>query len=106
MIKLHATRLMRSGEVVLWREGAMVWTGAVGAHLRGIAFDTVSLHVDDSAVMGPVTGTSHCRRGARRASRLVGFEPLSKVHPVEDPAMKMTYAAVHAAWKDEFGTCL
>ena len=51
MIKLHATRLMRSGEVVLWRDGAMVWTGAVGAHLTGIAFDTVSLHVDDSALM-------------------------------------------------------
>jgi hypothetical protein len=51
MIKLHATRLMRAGEVALWRDGAMVWTGAVGTYLTDIAFDTVSLHVDDSAVM-------------------------------------------------------
>ena len=51
MIKLHATRLMRSGEVALWRDGVMVWTGAVGAHLTDVSFDTVSLHVDDSAVM-------------------------------------------------------
>ena len=51
MIKLHATHLMRSGEVVLWRDGAIVWTGAIGAHLTGIAFDTVSLHVDDGALM-------------------------------------------------------
>ena len=61
MIKLHATRLMRTGEVVLWRNGAMVWTGAVGAHLPGIAFDTVSLHVDDGALMAarlPVTATA------------------------------------------------
>ena len=33
MIKPHATRLMRSGEVVLWREGAIVWSGAVGAYV-------------------------------------------------------------------------
>ena len=60
MIKLHATRLIRSGEVVLWRDGAMVWTGAVGTHLTDIIFDTVSMHVDDSTLMaarlpGPAT---------------------------------------------------
>jgi hypothetical protein len=51
MIKLHATRLMRSGEVALWRDGAMVWRGAVGAHLTGVIFDAVSLHVDDGQTM-------------------------------------------------------
>ena len=51
MIKLHATRLMRSGEVVLWREGAIVWNGVVGTHLTDVSFDTVSMHIDDSAVM-------------------------------------------------------
>lgn len=61
MIKLHATRLMRSGEVVLWRDGTMVWTGAVGTQLTDIAFDTVSLHVEDSALMAarlPVAATA------------------------------------------------
>ena len=51
MIKLHATRLMRVGEVLLWREGAIVWNGVVGAHLTDVSFDTVSMHVDDSALM-------------------------------------------------------
>ena len=51
MIKLHATRLMRSGEVLLWRDGAIVWKGAVGAYLTDVIFDTVSMHVDDSAQM-------------------------------------------------------
>ena len=51
MIKLHATRLMRSGEVVLWSNGAIVWTGAVGSQLKEIAFDTISLHVDDGVLM-------------------------------------------------------
>ena len=48
---MHATRLMRSGEVVLWRDGSIVWTGAVGSHLTDITFDTLSMHVDDSALM-------------------------------------------------------
>ena len=47
MIKLHATRLMRAGEVVIWSKGAIVWTGAVGTHPAEVAFDTVSMHVDD-----------------------------------------------------------
>ena len=51
MIKLHATRLMRAGEVVLWREGAVVWSGAVGTYLTGVTFDTVSLHVDDNRLL-------------------------------------------------------
>ena len=51
MIRLHATRLMCSGDVLLWLDGAIVWKGAVGAHLTGITFDAVSMHVDDSAVM-------------------------------------------------------
>ena len=51
MIKVHATRLMRAGEVLLWREGTIVWSGAVGAYLTNVVFDTVSMHVDDSALM-------------------------------------------------------
>ena len=51
MIKLHATRLMRAGEVVLWRNGMMVWKGAVGAYVSNIAFDAISMHVEDSALM-------------------------------------------------------
>jgi hypothetical protein len=51
LIKLHATRLMRSGEVLLWLDGAIVWKGGVGADLLGIRFDAVSMHVDDSAQM-------------------------------------------------------
>ena len=31
MIKLHSTRLMRAGEVALWRDSRMVWVGLVGA---------------------------------------------------------------------------
>ena len=61
MIKLHATRLMRSGEVVLWRDGAMVWSGAVGAYVTNVVFDTVSMYVDDSALMAarlPVAATA------------------------------------------------
>ena len=45
MIKLHATRLMRAGEVVIWRDGAMVWSGAVGAYATNVVFDTVSMYV-------------------------------------------------------------
>ena len=50
-VRMHATRLMRSGEVVIWRNGAMVWSGSVATHLTNVLFDTVSMHVDDSAVM-------------------------------------------------------
>jgi hypothetical protein len=51
MVKLHATRLMRAGEVALWSDGVIVWSGRVGAHVSGIDFDTISMHVDDSAQM-------------------------------------------------------
>ena len=78
-IKLHATRLMRSGEVVLWREGAMVWTGAVGAHLRGIAFDTVSLHVDDSVLMAALG--VRCTPGRCLHLRSPGFCPIDSANP-------------------------
>ena len=33
------------------RTGASVWSGSVGTHLTNVLFDTVSMHVDDSAVM-------------------------------------------------------
>jgi hypothetical protein len=51
MVKLHATHLMHVGEVLLWLDGAIVWKGVVGAYLTDISFDTVSMHVDDSALM-------------------------------------------------------
>ena len=56
MVKLHATRLMRSGEVALWCNGSIVWSGAVGAHVRDIAFDAVSMHVDDGVRMLATVG--------------------------------------------------
>ena len=56
MIKLHATRLMRSGEVALWSRGRIVWSGAVGARVCDIDFDAVSLHVHDSARMLETVG--------------------------------------------------
>ena len=54
---------MRVGEVALWRDGRMVWVGLLGAHLTEVAFDTVSMHVDDSALLAarlsaPVTTES------------------------------------------------
>jgi hypothetical protein len=51
MIKLHATHLMRHGEVALWCDGAIVWTGALGTQMSGVTFDTVCLHVEDSSAM-------------------------------------------------------
>lgn len=51
MIKIYATRLMRTGEVALWRHGVMVWSGAVGTLLSGVNFDTVCLHIEDSTTM-------------------------------------------------------
>jgi hypothetical protein len=44
---LHYTRLMREGEVALWRGGKIVWQGAVGTIIDGVAFDAVSLNVED-----------------------------------------------------------
>jgi hypothetical protein len=49
MIRLHSTRLMRGGEVALWHRGKIVWQGSVGADVRGVMFDAVSLSTDDSA---------------------------------------------------------
>ncbi|HEY8247047.1 MAG TPA: hypothetical protein VIG38_07170 [Hyphomicrobium sp.] len=48
MVRLHPTRLMRSGEVALWHEGKIVWLGSVGSDVRDITFDAVSLSTDDS----------------------------------------------------------
>ena len=42
---------MRAGEVALWRDGRMVWVGLVGAHLTEVAFDSVAMHVDTSALL-------------------------------------------------------
>ena len=56
MVKLHATRLMRSGEVALWFNGSIVWSGSVGARVCDIDFDAVSLHVDDGVRMLATVG--------------------------------------------------
>jgi len=55
MVKVHGTQLMRSGEVALWCNGVIVWSGPVGARCD-IAFDAVSLHVDDSVRMLAAVG--------------------------------------------------
>jgi hypothetical protein len=43
MVKVHATRLMRGGEVALWLDGEIVWSGSVGTQLKGVSFDAVSI---------------------------------------------------------------
>jgi hypothetical protein len=55
MVRLHATRLMRRGEVALWREGTIVWQGNVGAILHGVTFDAVSMNVEDGERMAALT---------------------------------------------------
>ena len=47
MIRLHRTRLTRSGEVALWNEGKIVWHGSVGADIRDVKFDTLSMNLGD-----------------------------------------------------------
>ena len=90
MIKLHATRLMPSGEIVLWREGAIVSSGAVGAYVRDVAFDTVSMHIDDSAMMATRVSNrdrptpKRCSRrlpiwGARRAEFLASIPDVDPI---------------------------
>ena len=56
VIKVDGTRLMRSGEVALWCNGSIVWSGAVGAHVCDVAFDAVSMHVDDGVRMLATVG--------------------------------------------------
>ena len=51
MVKLHATRLMPNGEVALWSQGRLVWSGVIGAQVSSIAFDAISMHVDDGVRM-------------------------------------------------------
>jgi hypothetical protein len=57
MVKLHSTRLMRGGEVALWLNGEIVWTGSAGAALRNISFDAVSMHVEDATRISSVDGS-------------------------------------------------
>ena len=49
MVRLHSTRLMPMGEVALWYNGRIVWTGGIGATISGISFDAISMHVEDAA---------------------------------------------------------
>ena len=56
MVKLHATRLIRNGEVALWSKGQLVWTGVVGVQVSSIAFDAISMHVDDGVRMLATVG--------------------------------------------------
>ena len=60
---------------VLWREGAMVWSGAVGAYVRDVAFDTVSRHIDDSAMMP----TRVSRQANAEAGQLPGLQRIEGV---------------------------
>ncbi len=56
MVKLHATRLMPNGEVALWSQGRLVWSGVAGAQVSSIAFDAISMHVDDGVRMLATVG--------------------------------------------------
>jgi len=49
MVKLHMTRLMPAGTVLLWLEGRIVWDGAVGAVPDVASFDAISLNIADGA---------------------------------------------------------
>lgn len=53
---MHVTRLMREGEVVLWLDGKIVWSGPVGTVMGARVFDTVTLHVSDGARMRLLAG--------------------------------------------------
>jgi hypothetical protein len=48
MVRVHPTRLMREGEVALWRGGTIVWKGFVGARVEGHDFDAMSMNVKDA----------------------------------------------------------
>jgi hypothetical protein len=56
MVRLHATRLMRRGEVALWHGGTIVWQGNVGAKLDGVTFDAVSMNVEDGERLASLAG--------------------------------------------------
>ena len=43
-------------EVALWFNGSIVWSGSVGARVCDIAFDAVSMHVDDGNRMLATVG--------------------------------------------------
>ena len=49
MVKLHTTRLMPVGRVLLWQDGRIVWEGAVGAVPDVMSFDAISMNVADGA---------------------------------------------------------
>lgn len=68
MIMLHHTRLMREGEVALWRAGKIVWQGAVGTMLEGVQFDAVSLNVDDGVRLVRLLGRSAVTADTVRAT--------------------------------------
>jgi hypothetical protein len=57
MVRLHATRLMRRGEVALWHRGTIVWQGNVGARLHGVTFDAVSMNVEDGERLAALAGS-------------------------------------------------
>jgi hypothetical protein len=56
MCKLHTSRLMRGGEYALWRGGRIIRSGNVGERIDDIAFDAVSLSIDDGVQLLERTG--------------------------------------------------
>jgi hypothetical protein len=56
MVMLHQTRLMREGEVALWRGGKIVWQGSVGTVIDSVSFDAVLLNVSDGAQLQKLLG--------------------------------------------------
>lgn len=47
MVRVHATRLMPVGEVALWNQGKLEWTGLLGSEVGMLQFDCVSINVAD-----------------------------------------------------------
>ena len=56
MIKLQTSQLMRGGEYALWRGGRIIRSGNVCEAVGDVAFDALSLSVDDGARMLERTG--------------------------------------------------
>lgn len=67
MVRLHPSRLMRSGEVMLWYRGKIVWQGSVGDNVQDVAFVAVSLNSDDGARISAQIGEHLIAAEAMRA---------------------------------------
>ncbi len=53
MVRVHSTRLMSTGELLLWNRGKLVWSGRVGSEIGDLTFDAISIcHCDEVRMRG------------------------------------------------------